>query len=67
MVALTASILEQWEQCPSMTVSLHNGFGYFELQAGAKPPHKSVIQAKFTYLLHFSSFLGQTCQVDFNC
>lgn len=55
------------EQCPSMTASLHICSGYFELHAGAKPPLKSVIQTKFTYLLHLSSFLGQTFQIDFNC
>ena len=54
------------EQCPSMTASLHICSGYFELHAGAKPPLKSVIQAKFVYLLHFSSFLDQTCQIDFD-
>ena len=26
------------EQCPSMTASLHICSGYFELNAGAKPP-----------------------------
>lgn len=55
------------EQCPSMTARLHICSGYFELHAGDKPPLKSVIQTKFTYLLHLSSFLGQTFQIDFNC
>ena len=54
-------------QCPSVTASLHIWSGYFELHAGAKPPLKSVMQTKFTYLLHLSSFLGQTFQIDFNC
>ena len=34
---------------------------------GAKPPLKCLIKAKFTYLLHFFSFLGQTCQIDYDC
>ena len=54
-------------QCPLMTASLHIRAGYFELHAGAKPSLKSVIQTKFTYLSHLSSFLGQTFQIDFNC
>ena len=31
-------------------------------------PHpKRLIKAKFTYLLHFPSFLDQTCQIDYDC
>ena len=37
------------------------------LHGGAKPPLKCIIKAKFTYLLHFFSFLDQTCQIDFDC
>ena len=33
----------------------------------AKPPSKGLIKAKFTYLLHFFSFLDQTCQIDYDC
>ena len=34
---------------------------------GAKPPSKGLIKATFTYLLHFFSFLDQTCQIDYGC
>ena len=37
------------------------------LHGGAKPPPKGLIKAKFTYLLHFFSFLDQTCQIDYGC
>ena len=33
----------------------------------AKPPPKGLIKAKFTYLLHFVTFLDQTCQIDYDC
>ena len=39
------------------------GGGY----GGVKPPPKGLIKAKFTYLLHFFSFLDQTCQIDYGC
>ena len=32
-----------------------------------KPPSKGLIKATFTYLLHFFSFLDQTCQIDYGC
>ena len=35
--------------------------------SGAKPPLKCIIKAKFTYLLHFFSFLDQTYHIDFDC
>ena len=31
------------------------------------PPRKGLIKAKFTYFLHFFSFLDQTCQIDYDC
>ena len=31
------------------------------------PPPKGLIKAKFTYFLHFFSFLDQTCQIDYDC
>ena len=34
---------------------------------GAKTTPQMSIKAKFTYLLHFFSFLGQTCQIDYDC
>ena len=34
---------------------------------GAKPPLKCFIKAKIKYLLHFFSFLDQTCQIDYDC
>ena len=37
------------------------------LHGGAKPPPKGLIKAKFTYFLHFFSFLDQTCQIDYDC
>ena len=38
------------------------------LHGKAKPPLKyCIIKAKFTYLLHFFSFLDQTCQIDYDC
>ena len=37
------------------------------LHGGAKLPLKCIIKAKFTYLLHFFSFLDQTCQIDVDC
>ena len=35
--------------------------------SGAKPPPEGLIKAKFTYFLHFFSFLDQTCQIDYDC
>ena len=35
--------------------------------SGAKPPPKGLIKAKFTYFLHFFSFLDQTCLIDYDC
>ena len=32
-----------------------------------KTTPKGLIKAKFTYLLHFFSFLDQTCQIDYGC
>ena len=40
--------------------------GYYS-HSGTKPPRKGLIQAKFTYFLHFFSFLDQTCQIDYDC
>ena len=34
---------------------------------GPKTTSQMSIKAKFTYLLHFFSFLGQTCQIDYDC
>ena len=35
--------------------------------AGPNNPPKGLIKAIFTYLLHFFSFLDQTCQIDYDC
>ena len=40
--------------------------GYYS-HSGAKAPRKGLIKAKFTYFLHFFSFLDQTCQIDYDC
>ena len=38
-----------------------------EIHGGAKSRPKGLITAKFTYFLHFFSFLDQTCQIDYDC
>ena len=38
-----------------------------ETNGGARPPPKGLIKATFTYLLHFVSFLDETCQIDYGC
>ena len=44
-------------------------FGFSEsfFMVGPKTTPQTSIKAKFTYLLHFFSFLGQTCQIDYDC
>ena len=40
---------------------------YLYSRRGQTTPPKGLIKAKFTYFLHFFSFLDQTCQIDYDC
>ena len=46
-----------------------NYFGFWKVFSrwAQKPLLKCLIKAKFTYLLHFFSFLDKACQIDYDC
>ena len=45
----------------------HRSYNLSLFTAGPNHPPKGLIKAKFTYFLHFFSFLDQTCQIDYDC
>ena len=56
------NVAEKTEASECITHGIHK-----KEHGGAKPPPKGLIRAKFTYFLHFFSFLHQTCQIDYDC